>query len=410
MKRRRFIQSAATASLASLAVPTLTSAHTVISSEQPYPNHVLDIKRYLKEPVIIKSIDIVKTQGERFVVVTSTEGIKGITLLNFRMEFFIPVLKGMLTPFFIGKDARDIEQIIHHILHSRSIYKYSGIPLFNSLGHIEISIMDLLGKAANMPSGMFFGKRIRNELPMYVSSLTRDTSPEEEVDILKRQLAETGAKAVKIKIGGRMSRNQDASAGRTEKLVPLTRKVLGDQITIYADANSSYDANQGIKVAKMLEEYGVAIFEEPCYWEDYESNRKVAASLKKMKLAGGEQDTSYLRFKDIVKNKVYHILQPDLYYNGGILRTFYVAQLAATNKLTVAPHSPKADPLAAPFFQFASVATNLEGFQEYPGGKKQFPNWYFPHFDINDGKVKIPDGPGLGLSYDEAIWKNAETI
>jgi L-alanine-DL-glutamate epimerase-like enolase superfamily enzyme len=273
-------------------------------------------------------------------------------------------------------------------------------PLFNPLGQIEIALWDLLGKTAGIPASEFFGTRIRTEIPMYVSRLTRETSPEEEVENLQGQLQETGAKAVKIKIGGRMSKNLDASAGRTEKLIPLLRKSLGDDLVIYADANSSYDVKTGIEVAAFLESFGISIFEEPCYWEDYEGNAQVRASLKKMKLAGGEQDTSYLRFRDLAKNHVYDVLQPDLYYNGGLLRTFYIEKLAIQYGRSIAPHSPKADPLAAPFFQFASVSPILEGFQEYPGGKKTFPAWYFPHFEIKNGMIQVPKGPGLGLEYD----------
>jgi L-alanine-DL-glutamate epimerase-like enolase superfamily enzyme len=375
-----------------------------------YPAHVLNIHGFINDPVTIRSIEVLETVKERFLVVTAHEGQQGITLLNFRMEFMMPMMQGLLAPFFIGRDARDIEQVMDEVLHNRAVYKYSGIPLFNGLGHIEIAIMDLLGKVAGVPCGHFFGQPIRTELPMYISSLTRETSPEEEVANLQQKLAETGAKAIKVKVGGRMSRNQDAAPGRTETLIPLLRKVLGDQVTIYADANSSFDAREGIKVARLLEDHGVALFEEPCYWEDYQANKQVADTLTTMKLAGGEQDTSYLRFRDIITNRVYHVVQPDLYYNGGMLRCQYVAQLAASHGLTIAPHSPKADPLAAPFLQFASSCPNLEGFQEYPYAHKAFPDWYAPHFPIQNGKVQIPAGPGLGLTYDEAIWKKATLL
>jgi L-alanine-DL-glutamate epimerase-like enolase superfamily enzyme len=365
-----------------------------------YPDPILDTHKWIHSPVVIQSIEVKEAYGQKFLIVTSNEGQKGITILNFRMEYFMPVLEKLLIPFFLNRDARDIEEILDQIAHERTVYKYSGIPLFNPLGHIEIAVLDLLGKTAGMPSSDFFGKRIRNEIPMYVSSLTRETSPEEEVANLEKQLAETGAKAVKIKVGGRMSKNADAAPGRSENLVLLARKLLGEEITIYADANSSFDLDQGLRMAAFLEDHGVAIFEEPCYWEDYESNRKIAATLSRMKLAGGEQDTSYMRFKEIAEKKVYHVLQPDLYYNGGLTRAFYVERLAERNGLTMAPHSPKDDPLAAPFFQFASVSPILEGFQEFPGGKKKYPEWYYPHFDINDGFVKVPEGPGLGLEYD----------
>jgi L-alanine-DL-glutamate epimerase-like enolase superfamily enzyme len=411
MKRREFISKSALIGLS----PGIDLRNTFpdfyeAENGKTYPNPILDIRTVIKFPVIIQKIEILENVGNRFIIVTSKDGFQGITLLNFRMEFLLPILQKLIQPFFIGKDARDIEKILETIAHDRGVYKYSGIPLFNCIGQIEVAVMDLLGKTAGFPVSDFFGKRIRDEIPMYVSSLTRETSPEEEVANLQSQLAETGAKAVKVKVGGRMSRNADAAPGRSENLVRLLRATFGNDLTIYADANSSFDLQQGLKMAAFLEEYGVTIFEEPCYWEDYNSNQKIASSLKTMKLAGGEQDTSYLRWRDIAKNKVYHVLQPDLYYNGGLIRAFYVEKLAIANNLRIAPHSPKDDPLAAPFFQFASVSPILEGYQEFPGGKKKYPDWYYPHFDIENGFIKVPTGPGLGLEYDDSIFKNAKVI
>lgn len=80
------------------------------------------------------------------------------------------------------------------------------------------------------------------------------------------------------------------------------------------------------------------------------------------------------------------------------------------NGLHIGPHSPKDDPLTAPFFQFASVSPILEGYQEFPGRKKKYPDWYHPYFDIENGFVKVPVGPGLGLEYDIAIFQNDKKI
>jgi L-alanine-DL-glutamate epimerase-like enolase superfamily enzyme len=97
-----------------------------------------------------------------------------------------------------------------------------------------------------------------------------------------------------------------------------------------------------------------------------------------------------------------------MYYNGGFIRCMQVAQMAAKAGRGIAPHSPKADPLEAAMLQFTSVVPNLEGFQEYPGNPGKQPHWYSPHFKINDGKLPILTGPGLGVTYDEDIWKKAE--
>ena len=111
---------------------------------------------------------------------------------------------------------------------------------------------------------------VRQEVACYVASGRRDTTPEEEIRHLRKLLEESGARAVKFRVGGRMSRNADASLGRTEKLIPLVRKTFGDTIDIHADANSSYDPPQAIRVGRMLEEVGAVYFEEPCPFDHLE--------------------------------------------------------------------------------------------------------------------------------------------
>jgi L-alanine-DL-glutamate epimerase-like enolase superfamily enzyme len=160
----------------------------------------------------------------------------------------------------------------------------------------------------------------------------------------------------------------------------------------------------------MLEDFGIDIFEEPCVWEDYESNQKVNKALKKIKLAGGEQDTSLFRWKDICKNNVYDILQPDLYYNGGIIKALQVAEMAHQFGKKIAPHSPKADPLALPFLHFICLIPNAYGFQEYPARPAKQPAWYTPHINLKEGKIAVPEGIGLGVTYDNDIWARAKVI
>lgn len=358
---------------------------------------------------MITSVEIVRAEGKLFIRVISKEGVKGITQCNDRMENLYSLVKGMMVPFFAGKDARDIEFLVDEVYRVESNYKYAGMPFWNCVGHVEIAIWDLLGKTAQLPVHALLGKQVRTQIPVHLSSLTRETTPAEEAEELAGKLAQTGAKAIKIKVGGRM-RNLPKDEERTRKLLPQLRKVLGDSVTIYADANSSYTVEEGISIGKFLEEYNVAIFEEPCPWEDYEGNRQVASALNKVKVAGGEQDSSVFRFREIIQKRVYDIVQPDLYYNGGITRTYRIAQMAAQSNMGIAPHSPKADPLESPFLHLASIISNLEGFQEYPARTGEFPSWYSPHMLVKNGQLTIPPGPGLGITYDEELWVKAKKI
>ena len=164
-------------------------------------------------------------------------------------------------------------------------------------------------------------------MPFYVASGRRDTTPEQEIDYLKTLVEPTGAKALKFRVGGRMSRNEDAMPGRTDKLIPLVRKVFGDKMVIHADANSSYDPPKAIEVGRMLEDVGAIHYEEPCPFDNFDDTKKVTDALK-IPIAFGEQESSHWRFQWCIRNHVVDIVQPDLYYYGGMIRSRRVARMA----------------------------------------------------------------------------------
>ena len=369
-----------------------------------------DLAHTIKAPVRIRSVELLKTQGELMLVVTSGDGLKGITQCNDRTPNLISLLKGLVIRHFEGKDARNISQLVDNAYRLNSNYKYAGMPLWNCIGSVEIAVWDLLGRTAQKPVYQLLGKQLRNDYEVYISDFNRQGDPEMIVDQLLAKLADTGARGVKIKVGGRMS-NTPEDAAQTRRYVPVARKKLGDKITIYADANGSYTPDEGIEVGRVLQDHGVDIFEEPCNFEDEDGIRKVNDSLTGLKLAGGEQDTSVYRFRRLAQTNVYDILQPDLYYNGGILRALQVSEIARKyGKKSMAPHTPKADPLIAPFWQVAALIPNLYGLQEYVYTRGQkVPTW---HSEIKcvKGKIGIPDRNGLGIDYDEGIWKGAEKV
>jgi L-alanine-DL-glutamate epimerase-like enolase superfamily enzyme len=290
-----------------------------------------------------------------------------------------------------------------------SNYKLAGLALWNCVAHVEFCMLDMLGKMANRPVCELLGAVLRRQIPVYLSSMRRDTTPEEEVAHLEARLAETGARAVKLKIGGRMSANADAMPGRTERLVPLARERLGDEIAIYVDANGSYDAGKAIEVGRMLEANGVGFYEEPCPWEQYEWTQQVAQALE-MTVAGGEQDSSLPRFAQMIRDGVVDMVQPDLAYVGGFIRSLRVASMAREAGMRVTPHSSKSDANTAYMLHFAAVTSNAGPYQEYNAAPPRGQWWEAPPFEVHEGTIAVPDGPGLGVSYDPALWREAEVI
>ncbi|MGH9769826.1 MAG: enolase C-terminal domain-like protein [Blastocatellia bacterium] len=145
-----------------------------------------------------------------------------------------------------------------------------------------------------------FGGVARKEIAVYRASGNRGNSPEEEIEYLKKIVAETGAKAIKFRLGARM-RYDDASTKRDHALIPLVRKTFGDKMTIYADANGSYDIPMSIKIGRIMEEHKLAFFEEPVPFDYYDETKQIADKLT-IPIAGGEQESSLRRFRWMIEN------------------------------------------------------------------------------------------------------------
>jgi L-alanine-DL-glutamate epimerase-like enolase superfamily enzyme len=372
-----------------------------------YERPLFDLRKVSGAPVKIASIELLRNGAEYFVRSTAADGAWGIARTK-QVEDFIPILLRRVAPFFIGKDARDLESLIDGVYIAN--YKMAGQAFWCPVAYVELSLWDLLGRTARKPVGELMGGVVRKDIPVYLSGSGRETTAEQEVEVYVRGVEQTGAKAVKFKIGGRMSRNRDAYPGRTDTMMPLARKRLGDGITIYADANGSYDSKTGIEVGRRLEELKVAFFEEPCPWEELGETRRVADALE-MPVAGGEQDASLWRFRWMAENRVVDIVQPDLNYNGGLIRAARVARIARQARQLITPHNTQTDAGAAALLAFASAIPNIGPYMEFPyrGPRKPAP-WYTPNFEIRGGVVRVPAGPGLGVEYDPAFLKRAVKV
>ena len=367
------------------------------------------LKRELfKEPVIIESIELLRKGREHFIRVRAKGGAEGISVDNGRADVLHPVINRLVAPYFVGKDARDLEEHLFGVYRERDNYKLQGLALWCPVALIEFAILDLLGRIAGKPIGELLGTVVRAEVPFYIASGRRDTTPTQEIDYLKHLISESGAKAVKYRVGGRMNRNIDAMPGRTETLIPLTRKELGDKMVLHADANSSYDPPQAIKVGRMLQDIGAAFYEEPCPFDNFDATKKVHDALK-IPIALGEQEASEWRFQYTIKNRVADVIQPDLFYYGGLIRSMRVARMAALRDMPCTAHISGGFGFVY-MLHFASCVPNSGPWQEYKEGIKQYADWFKPALRIIDGAITVPKGPGVGIFDPGEIFKGAELV
>lgn len=386
----------------------LTTAATTEKKVIPwYEEPMLNLHAKVKSPVKIESIELLKAGSNYFVRARSTDGGVGLCRTK-QMEDYTAIFLRRVVPLLIGKDARDIETLVDDVYIAN--YKLAGQAFWCPVAYAEQAIFDLLGKASGKRVAELLGGVVREEIPVYLSGSGRETTAEEEVDVYVRGLAETGAKAVKFKIGGRMSRNLDAYPGRTETMMKLARKRMGDKVVINADANGSYNAAKAIEVGRLLESLNVNFFEEPCPWEELGETKKVADALT-MKVAIGEQDASLWRFLWICENQVAQIVQPDLNYNGGFVRTLRVARIAKKFNMPIVPHNTQTGSTAVNILQFAAAVPHIGDYMEFPHrGNEKKESWSTPNFAIKNGVVSAPKGPGLGVEFDPQYLSKAEKL
>jgi L-alanine-DL-glutamate epimerase-like enolase superfamily enzyme len=256
--------------------------------------------------------------------------------------------------------------------------------------------------------GALLGDIVRTEVPFYVASGRRDSTPDEEVEHLKRLVAESGARALKFRVGGRMSRNADASPGRTEKLIPLVRKAFGDSIDIHADSNSSYDPPKAIEVGHLLEEIKAVYFEEPCPFDHLEATKEVADGLI-IPVAGGEQEYSEWRFRWMIANRGVDIVQPDLHYYGGMVRSIRVARMAALAKMPTTVHISGGFGFVY-MLHFASCVNEIGRYQEYKMGTEKYGAWFDTPITVKEGKMSVPTGPGVGIKDIKGLLEGATEV
>jgi len=371
------------------------------------------LKRELfSSPVIIDTLELLRYKDSFLCRVRSRDGAEGISVGHSGLNALYPIFHHNLHPFFVGKDARELDLLLEKIFIYNFNFRYNGISIGTPLATIEFAILDMLGRIAKKSMGELIGEIQHPEVTVYQATEYREKSVEESLELIKRDVAEYNARALKIKIGGLMFMTTDINAvgppGRTEKMIPLIRKTFGDQMALFADANGFYSVGEAIRVGKLLEEYKYGFFEEPVMFDWREETKQVADGLS-LPIALGEQEYSLHGFRWLIANDAIQIVQPDNYYFGGMIRSMKVARMAAAFGKKCTPHMSGGGLGFLYMMHFVSVLPNPMPHHEFKGLKTnvQFECKTSP-LKVVDGKLRVPTGPGLGVEIDsEYVSKHA---
>jgi L-alanine-DL-glutamate epimerase-like enolase superfamily enzyme len=415
INRRKFLASAS-AGLAAASLP-LSARGAGSANKEALREKYARLDEILKKPVlrrelftspvIIETVELLRYQNNFLCRVRSKDGAVGYSASNNSPMMAVwPVQVNRLQDFFLGKDARDLEAVMEEAYVHQSNYKMQSLALWVPMATIEFAILDLLGRIAGLPLGLLISDRIYNPaVKVYRANGERDNSAEEVLANLIRDVEASEAKALKLKLGGRMS-HVEYPAGRSEKLIPMVRAHFGDKMVCMADANGSYDVDEAIKFGHLLQEYKFAFFEEPVPFDWYEETKAVADAVD-IPLAGGEQESSMHAFRWLIANDALDIVQADMYYFGGLIRSMKVARMAHAMGKTHVPHISSG--LGYLYMvHFVSAIPNAGEFHEFKGLTNPASLPYTcatSTLTTEGGFVTVPTGPGSGIEIDPDFIK-----
>jgi L-alanine-DL-glutamate epimerase-like enolase superfamily enzyme len=426
--RRKFLTTAGLIG-GSLAIQPLSSCSSSNDTKKVYPDYpVLDsvlklpvLKREMfTAPVIIETLELLKDRNNFICRVRSKDGAVGISLGHpFISKDGYPMFMNLLHNLFIGKDARDLDMLI--TASAEQNVKRQGIPLCVQIATIEFAILDMLGNIANKSIGQLIGDIHNPEVAIYLGTRLpelRKLEPEESLELVYQDFLETKVKAIKIRagVGDNSGSDKDNAPGRTEKLIRMAREKFGDDMVLMIDGNGSYSVKEAIRIGKLLEEYKYYFYEEPVPWDWYEEQTQVAKGLN-IKIAGGEEEFGIHAFRWLIANNAFEILQPDLFYFGGMIRSMQIARMAEAAGKTVTPHMSEGGLGYFYMLQMVSACANADKFHEFKMFHTKDANGTIipiesktEPFSSVAGVIKVPTGAGLGINIDPEYIKTHKPI
>ncbi|MGG7143071.1 galactonate dehydratase [Clostridium nigeriense] len=303
----------------------------------------------------------------------------------------------------IGRDPFEIERIWQEL--HRSFFRAGPIN-GTIVSGIEMALWDIKGKALNVPVYELLGGAARDRIMVY-SWIGGDRPQDVAKEAIDRR--DRGFKAIKMNATEEL--HYIDSFEKVQAVVDRVKSIrdaVGFDLNIGVDFHGRVHKAMAKVLAKELEPYKLMFLEEVVLPENEEAFKEIAQHTS-TPLSTGERLYSRWGFKNIIKEGIIDIIQPDIALCGGILEARKIAAMAEAFDIAVAPHAPYG-PIALAATLQLDVCTPNVFIQEQSLGihyNKGFDLLDFVKnkeiFQYKDGFLEIPTKPGLGLEIDEEL-------
>lgn len=299
----------------------------------------------------------------------------------------------------VGADPLDVEGLWDRMYDCTSYYGRRGVVI-HAISAVNIALWDLRGKALGKGVGELLGKRQRDRVLAYGTVYPLGETPDEVRKNIDRGL-KLGLKAIKIVADPFWRDDID----KTAKLIRTARDHVGPDIRLMVDAATAWTkAEEGLPLMPIFKEHDFSWVEAPLPIDDLAGHARFQGF--GVPIGGGDLGlTTRFEYEDAFERGKIDIAQPDVTMVGGITELLRVAELARRRGKRLVTHGYKSNITIAANLAFLSQHWMDEPC-EYSTSQSPL-RWRLTKEDFPigpDGRIAVPDRPGLGVSL------NPETV
>jgi len=294
-------------------------------------------------------------------------------------------LRERVAPAIIGQDPLNVHRLIELFDKLAPTQPGAGAGA-------EMACIDLAANIYGVPMHTYLGGAVMPQVQFngWIGALPPDEAAAEAKRWLK-----AGFKSAKIKVGG-------GGIQADHDRVAAVRAAVGSAMKLRMDANCLYDADTSIKLATMVKQYDMQLFEQPAPKEDI-------AGLAKVRREGGipvmadESVSDHASLLAVIKAGAADYVKFGIKQGGGILRAQrMLATAEAAGIPVVIGHGFGLDPSTMAEIMLSATSHNVLAGLECVGPLKVVDTVTKTRLDISSGTLQLSDAPGLGLKLDEA--------
>ena len=321
-------------------------------------------------------------------------------------------IRDVLSPRLLGRTVGHPAQVWEELYAFSRDFGQKGTYI-EALSAIDIALWDLRGKLLGQPVHALIGGSFRPAVRAYATGCYYGEDYRDQPAVLRSLAVEAetyraaGFDTLKMKIG-LLPIERDAER------VAVVREAIGPGTGLLVDANHAYSASGAVRMGRALERNDVLWFEEPVVPEDRDGYRRVRDALD-VPIAGGECEFTRYGFLELFRNQCLDIAQPDLCVCGGFSEWIRIQSLALSFGVLTVPHVwGSGVAIAAALHAIATipptpytvdpVALQNEPMIEFDRKPNALRDELLAEtFVLEGGAVRVPTGPGLGVTVDEGV-------